>query len=450
MLRAGKDTMAGLWNRALRIADDTPDSRNRLIDFLRVFSIVIVVFGHWLAAVLFVSDGQLQISHALELSRGIHYLTWALQIMPIFFLVGGYSNGKSLAAAQRKGTARRVWLASRYHRLMTPIVPFLIGWSILVPVLGAFVEPDLLKLASQVAAVPLWFLAVYLLAVGGAPWTFAAWQRWRWATVLVPMGIAIINDALRFQGGPAGLLAWSNYLFIWMTIHQLGYYWAERDALLPVPLAAALAGAGLVGLVAFTTFGPYPVALIGVPGEPFSNTTPPTIVLFAQTLLQIGLISLLGPAVKRLLERRAVWAAIVLVSGMIMSLFVWHMTAMVLTIGIAVLAGNAGFGLEPLTAVWWLSRPLWFLAIGVVLVPFVVVFGRYEQRAQSGEVAPKPLALGISIIVSAGGLAASAAFGMARVDEFPLRWWVPLLVIVGTFLAGMFTFSRSNQDSIGV
>lgn len=432
--------MASLWARALKVADRTPDSRNRLIDFLRVFSIVIVVFGHWLAAVLFVADGELQISHALELSEGIHYLTWALQIMPIFFLVGGYSNGKSLAAAQRDGKRRRVWLASRYHRLITPIVPFLIGWSILVPVLGAFVDPELLKLASQVAAVPLWFLAVYLLAVGAAPWTFRAWQRWRWATVLVPVGLAVIGDLLRFQGGVAAGAAWANYLFVWMTIHQLGYYWAERDSELPQRQGAVAAIAGLGALLALTAFGPYPVALIGVPGEPFSNTTPPTVVLFAQTLLQIGLISLLGPLVKRWLNGRAIWAVVVLVSGMIMSLFVWHMTAMVLTIGIAVLAGNAGFDIQPMTGLWWATRPLWFLAIGVILFPLVAIFGRYEQRAQTGDVAPKPLALGIGIVVSAAGLAASAAFGTARVDAFPLRWWVPLLVIVGTFLAGMFTF----------
>ncbi len=141
--------MQTMWQRALAVADQTPESRNRLIDFLRVFSIVIVVFGHWLAAVPFVEDGVLQLTHVLELSRPMHFITWALQIMPIFFMVGGYSNGKSLTAARRDGTRRREWLASRYHRLMTPILPFLVVWSILRPARVATVDPT--EIAEDVA-----------------------------------------------------------------------------------------------------------------------------------------------------------------------------------------------------------------------------------------------------------------------------------------------------------
>ncbi|MDH3249684.1 MAG: acyltransferase, partial [Acidimicrobiia bacterium] len=191
--------------------------------------------------------------------------------------------------------------------------------------------------------------------------------------------------------------------------------------------------------------GPYPVALIGVPGESFSITTPPTIVLFAQALVQVGIISVLAEPVKRWLAGRKAWAAVVLVSGMIMSLYVWHLTAMVLTIGLATLAGNVGFAVEPMTALWWLSRPVWFAVLSVPLFGFVAIFGRYEQRAQDGDLRPAPWALGLGIVLSAAALASSAAFGVARVDDFPLRWWVPLLLIIGTFLTGMTTLGPSRR-----
>ena len=444
-----------VWTRALSVADRTPDSRNRLIDFLRVFSITIVVFGHWLAAAPYEVDGVLTLSHVLDIGdSGIHYLTWILQIMPIFFMVGGYSNAKSLAAAQRKGTKRRSWLAARYVRLVTPIVPFLIVWSVLVPVFGSFVDLELLKLGSQVAAVPLWFLAVYLLAVALAPWTFAAWQRWRWKTLWVPALLATAFDILRVNpewASWATYPSWSNYLWVWMTVHQIGYAWAERDGELDPKLGWAAAGVGLAGLIGLTVFGPFPVPLIGVEGEAFSNTTPPSIVLFAQTLVQVGLISVSAAPLKRWLARRRVWASVVLVSGMIMSLYVWHLTAMVFTIGIGAALGNLGFGLEPLTGGWWATRPVWF---GVLLVPLLIlvaVFGRFEQRAQSGELAPRPAALAAGIVLSAIALASSAAFGIARVDDFPLRWWVPLALIAGTFLTGMFTLfpQRAQRRSGG-
>ena len=37
-------------SKVRRLAADTPDDRNRVADLLRVVSILVVVFGHWLMA----------------------------------------------------------------------------------------------------------------------------------------------------------------------------------------------------------------------------------------------------------------------------------------------------------------------------------------------------------------------------------------------------------------
>ncbi len=42
---------------ARRIAEATPPSRNRYIDFLRAASILVVVFGHWLMATPYLAAG---------------------------------------------------------------------------------------------------------------------------------------------------------------------------------------------------------------------------------------------------------------------------------------------------------------------------------------------------------------------------------------------------------
>ena len=448
-----EQTKRTVWSRALYVADQTPESRNRLIDFLRAFSILIVVFGHWLAAVPFVVNGELTLSHALELDDKLHFLTWAIQIMPIFFMVGGYSNALSLKSVYRKGGKRRTWLAARYVRLMTPIIPFLIVWSILVPLLAIGVEPGLLKLASQAAAVPLWFLSVYLLAVALAPWTYKAWLKWRWRTLWVPALAAVVADVFRVNPDWASWAtypSWFNYLFVWMTVHQIGYAWAERGKELSVPQGVVALLVGYAALVLLTVFGPFPVALVGVDSEAISNTTPPSIVLFAQTIIQIGWISVLSGPIRRILSKLNVWAGVVLISGMIMSLYVWHMTAMVLTIGAGTLFGNLGFSIAPLSQTWWLTRPVWFAILAVPLLIFVAIFGRYEQKAGTGESNPRPLALGIGVLISAIGLGSSAAFGIASDEGFPLRWWVPLALIIGTFLTGMFTlFPERSKDQVG-
>ena len=84
-----------IWSQALDMAAATPPRRNRYVDLLRAVSILFVVIGHWLIATLYYVDGELEPGHLLETYPGMHWLTWIFQVMPIFFIVGGYSNGVS-------------------------------------------------------------------------------------------------------------------------------------------------------------------------------------------------------------------------------------------------------------------------------------------------------------------------------------------------------------------
>tara|TARA_Y100000780_G_scaffold221222_1_gene229309 strand:- start:2527 stop:2850 length:324 start_codon:yes stop_codon:yes gene_type:complete len=93
----------GLWSQARTMAGQTPESRNRYVDFLRALSILAVISGHWLMAAPHVIDGNLAIANMLELEPWTRWLTWGFQVMPVFFLVGGYANGVSWNAATRDG-----------------------------------------------------------------------------------------------------------------------------------------------------------------------------------------------------------------------------------------------------------------------------------------------------------------------------------------------------------
>ena len=67
----------------------TPADRNRVVDTWRVGALLIVVFGHWLAASEWIQpDGSITVMNTLE---WIPYAAWAtllVQVMPIFFGVG--------------------------------------------------------------------------------------------------------------------------------------------------------------------------------------------------------------------------------------------------------------------------------------------------------------------------------------------------------------------------
>ncbi|REK20305.1 MAG: acyltransferase, partial [Actinobacteria bacterium] len=77
---------------ARKIAEATPATRNRYVDLLRALSILVVVYGHWLMAAPEVIGGEIRIGHALTDIPWTRGLTWVLQVMPVFFFVGGFSN----------------------------------------------------------------------------------------------------------------------------------------------------------------------------------------------------------------------------------------------------------------------------------------------------------------------------------------------------------------------
>ena len=95
--------------------------------------------------------------------------------MPIFFLEGGYSNGVSWRAQLRNAEAGqtgvyRDWFASRVQRLITPVFPLLLLWAVLAfGMTIAGMDRANVAMATQLALVPVWFLAVYLLVAAITP-----------------------------------------------------------------------------------------------------------------------------------------------------------------------------------------------------------------------------------------------------------------------------------------
>jgi hypothetical protein len=97
-----------------------------------------------------VVDGEFALSSMLEHQIWTHLLSWMLQIMPMFFIVGGYSNGMSWKAATRDGKSYGEWLNGRLQRLAGPVLPLLAVWAMLG--IGAYLmgaRPETVKLGSR-------------------------------------------------------------------------------------------------------------------------------------------------------------------------------------------------------------------------------------------------------------------------------------------------------------
>ncbi|MDI9581056.1 MAG: acyltransferase family protein, partial [Thermobispora sp.] len=84
--------MRAALTRVRELAERTPPTRDRFIDLLRAISIIAVVLGHWLVSVVgYDEQGELSGRSALPDLPWAFPITWAVQVMPIFFFVGGYA-----------------------------------------------------------------------------------------------------------------------------------------------------------------------------------------------------------------------------------------------------------------------------------------------------------------------------------------------------------------------
>jgi peptidoglycan/LPS O-acetylase OafA/YrhL len=302
-----------IWSQAIEMAERTPEERNRYVDFLRAVSILMVVSGHWLVAAPWIQEGAFVAGDLLEMRPNTQWLTWVFQVMPIFFIVGGYANAVSLESAKRRSVGYAGWLATRLHRLVTPLLALLLGWALLALTLYFFgVEGDTTRLASRGALIPIWFLAIYIAVVMLAPLTYKAWERWGFASLFAFVAVGAIVDAL-FFAAEIKWPGWTQYFWVWLSVHHLGYAW--RDGRLGSParlLAWSAIGFGALWILIFE--GPYPFAMVGSPDEGLSNTLPPKITLFALGVFQFGLLLAIEAPMRRLLSNVRLWAATVLMA----------------------------------------------------------------------------------------------------------------------------------------
>ena len=171
------------------------------LDLLRPVAIGGVVYGHWLLIDLTYSGGRFTALDALDYVGWGRWLTRVFQVMPVFFLVGGYANAQSWTAHHARGGSWNWWIQRRAMRLCSPT--------------AVCVGSNAVAIVAEKAA-------------GAVPASMAV------ALAAVSVGVNVVH--LRALGC-------TSFLLVWGSIHQWGFAW--RDGILtrprwrPYALAAA-------------------------------------------------------------------------------------------------------------------------------------------------------------------------------------------------------------------
>jgi peptidoglycan/LPS O-acetylase OafA/YrhL len=350
-----------------------PGTRDVYIDFLRAFSLLVVVAWHWVFTIVRWSDDGPHATNPIGFTTGLWMITWLLQVMPLFFYVGGYSHLTAWQRAQGRGEHLGSFVTRRLRRLAVPAAALLVVWIALGITLGAIFNLRWIGRAVELVVSPLWFMAVYLMLVALLPVFLWLHRRWDTTVLVFLAAIAGAVDIARFRYHHEwlGLI---NMMAVWGLCHQLGFFY-DRIVSALRRTDWTLLWAGLAALAGLVGSGIYPGSMVGVPGER-SNMAPPTLCIVALVLFQAGVAEILRPGMETRLARPRWKRMSTTINRFSMPLFLFHTTGMALERAARyALAGNRNEARDP-TLHWWLYRPVAFIGPLLFTLPVIFAFGR--------------------------------------------------------------------------
>ena len=202
-------TIADLLPPVRKVADATPPQRDRVIDAVRGISLFVVVFGHLLMAVVYWPEqGEVRIGNLMASYPALQYLTWLLQVMPVFFAFGGASSVIAWRKADAGDVLYSSWMWGRVQRLLRPVLVYLAIMAVFSAVMTVFVGPQLDPLLSIING-PLWFLGVYTLTLLFLPFMWWVHRRNRAIAFVVLIPLATIDSiGVTILGWPV----WTGFL----------------------------------------------------------------------------------------------------------------------------------------------------------------------------------------------------------------------------------------------
>jgi peptidoglycan/LPS O-acetylase OafA/YrhL len=394
----------------------TSARRDAAVDLARAGCLLVVVLLHALMAGVSVGAGGPELVNAMEGWPWFAPLTWVVQVMPLFFLLGGFSSYTQWNRMRARGAGYGDYLAGRLRRLLVPAGAALAATAVLLSALTlSGVPADLVAVAGFRIGQPLWFLGVYVLCTVAVPPMVALHRRAPLAGLAVPVALAVSVDIVR---GATGITAigFANLAFVWLAVQQLGFWLASGrlDGLSRRSLRLlALGAAGVLAAVCAT--GAWSFDLL-------ADLNPPTGALLLLAVVQLAVFRLAAPALRRVAARPGVHGAVEWVSARAMTVYLWHMPTLVVLAGALLLTGLPLPA--PLEPGWWATRPLWLAAVLAAVVLVVSASGRFETGRRPVGAAVQAHATGGPRAVTAAVCGASGVVLALLAGSAPGAWVV--------------------------
>lgn len=404
-----------------------PVDRDLTLDLARVSCVILVVFVHILfTGVGRAADGSLLLERTVEAQSWFTAASWIANIMPLFFVVGGYASRAGWRSTVARGDSADDFVRVRLVRLARPALPLFVFLAV---ALGATrligIDPALVDTVAIGVGSPLWFLAAYMIVQALAPAMMRWHERFGGRVLLVLLGGAVAVDFLRFTiiGGMldiqpvAGtgyglgqeLFGIPNIVFVWLFAQQLGFFlydgWFASRRWWQLGLLIAAGYAALWGLV---SLGGYSWNMLG-------NQWPPTTAMVLLAVVQAAGLTLLHAPLTRLMRGRVAQGVVFLIGSRLMTVYLWHLPVIMVLTGIQLVLPLALPA--PGSAVWWWTRPVFLVVVLGVVWLLSLWLIRFEKSPTAGETRfPAGAATTAAVLLFVAPVIAVTAYGL----DFPL------------------------------
>ena len=403
----------------------TTPARELSADLYRVIAVVVVVIGHWLVSAVTYRDGRFGNDYPLVVMPWTQWLTLVFQVVPVFFLIGGFASAASWQHSRESTAPRGLdWVRHRVGTLLGPTTAYVVVALSVVAVLEIIdVGSSPLAFGGWAVAMHLWFVPVYLVVVALTPVAMAADRRWG-LRVPAALALAVVAVDLAARGTDVAAIGAVDYLLCWGAVYQLGICWqAGRLGGRRAPLLAVLGAATVVTLLSLRW---YPISMVGAPGATAQNNFPPNAALLAFCAMQAGVLITAAPALTRRLSRSRLRRPLAVANRYVMALYLWQMVPVVI---VALVAYPAGLLPQPAagTSSWWLLRIVWLIILTIVTAGELALVWRARSvtdprlptvtTALPGWCGPPLLVAGV--VASTVALARLGVYGFAPEGHFP-------------------------------
>jgi len=320
--------------------NNTSISRERFIDFLKTFGLLLLVFNSFSFLNINYSGGEYLIINNSFSSSNSTIVTWFTVGLPIFIFSMGFTNLIAWYSNVGRDGSQWNYLVDRINSLLGPVLVLIFAVSIslnillrsnLIPNYLTTTEDGVISLV-EFTLWPLWLVSIYMVMVMFAPLTIYLHKKYPYPTLVLLVLLTIFIDIVEVPLNYSYIQVF-NYLFFWLTIHQLGYFYADGKIQMFKKSIYFLSSLVLYGFLYYQViFNEKVINFANYRLNSISNEDPPSayylIVSFAFLFL---LISLQKNFVK-LLNNRKVWLIFSHIHSNIYTIYLWHLISLVIVL----------------------------------------------------------------------------------------------------------------------